>query len=121
MGKFQLFPQQASTLAPEVDHLLYFLLAVTVFFPLLIFRGIFYFAIKYRRRSEREPPPRQHTRYPLAILCTRHPFGLRHQPFRYDRWGSRDGARGLSELDQRRRRRRLAGGKRQEPFRPPRL
>src|SRR6266581_1851299 len=37
MGKFQLFPVQASTLAPEVDHLLYFLLAVSTFFTLLIF------------------------------------------------------------------------------------
>ena len=43
MGKFQLFPVQASTLAPEVDHLLYFLLAVTVFFTLLIFGAIFLF------------------------------------------------------------------------------
>ena len=50
MGKFQLFPVQASTLAPEVDHLLYFLLAITVFFTLLIFGAIFYFAIRYRRR-----------------------------------------------------------------------
>ena len=46
MGKFQLFPVQASTLAPEVDHLLYFMLAVTAFFTLLIFGAIFYFAIK---------------------------------------------------------------------------
>ena len=28
----RLFPEQASTFAPEVDHLLYFLLAVAVFF-----------------------------------------------------------------------------------------
>ena len=37
-----------------MDHLLYFMLAVTVFFTLLIFGAIFYFAIKYRRRSENE-------------------------------------------------------------------
>ena len=46
MGEFRLFPEQASTLAPQVDHLLYFLLAVTVFFTLLIFGAIFYFAIR---------------------------------------------------------------------------
>ena len=40
-------------MAPKVDHLLYFLLAVAVFFTLLIFGAIFYFAIRYRRRSER--------------------------------------------------------------------
>ena len=34
MGTLQLFPEQASTFAPEVDHLLYFLTAVTVFFNL---------------------------------------------------------------------------------------
>ena len=59
MGKFQLFPEQASTLAPEVDHLLYFLLAVTVFFTLLIFGAIFYFAIRYRRRSEQRTAARR--------------------------------------------------------------
>ena len=36
-----------------MDHLLYFLLAVAVFFTVVIFGAIFYFAIRYRRRSER--------------------------------------------------------------------
>ena len=36
MSPIQLFPDQASTIAPEVDHLLYYLLAVTVFFTVLI-------------------------------------------------------------------------------------
>ena len=76
MGKFQLFPVQASTLAPEVDHLLYFLLAVTVFFTVLIFGAIFYFAIKYRRRSENELPHVQHTGYTLEILWSVIPFGI---------------------------------------------
>jgi cytochrome c oxidase subunit 2 len=76
MGNFQLFPVQASTLAPEVDHLLYFLLAVTVFFTLLIFGAIFYLAIRYRRRSEDELPQVQHTGYTLEILWSVIPFGL---------------------------------------------
>lgn len=76
MGKFELFPVQASTLAPEVDHLLYFMLAVTVFFTLLIFGAIFYFAIKYRRRSENELPHVQHTGYTLEILWSVIPFGI---------------------------------------------
>src|SRR6266545_4393484 len=76
MGKFQLFPVQASTLAPEVDHLLYFLLAVTVFFTLLIFGAIFYFAIRYRRRSENELPHVVHTGYTLEILWSVIPFGI---------------------------------------------
>src|SRR5215470_1071740 len=76
MGKFQLFPDQASNFAPEVDHLLYFLLAVTVFFTLLIFGAIFYFAIRYRRRSERELPHVHHTGLALEIVWTVIPFGL---------------------------------------------
>src|ERR1700704_2523831 len=76
MGKFQLFPVQASTLAPEVDHLLYFLLAITVFFTLLIFGAIFYFAIRYRRRSDNELPHVTHTGYTLEILWSVIPFGL---------------------------------------------
>jgi len=76
MGEFQLFPVQASTLAPEVDHLLYFLLAVTVFFTLLIFGAIFYFAIRYRRRSEKELPHVVHGGYTLEILWSVIPFGL---------------------------------------------
>jgi len=76
MGKFQLFPDQASNFAPEVDHLLYFLLAVTVFFTLLIFGAIFYFAIRYRRRSEKELPHVVHGGYTLEILWSVIPFGL---------------------------------------------
>ena len=72
----RLFPQQASTIAPEVDHLLYFLLAVSIFFTLLIFGAIFYFAIKYRRRSETELPHSVHTGWTLEIVWSVIPFGL---------------------------------------------
>ena len=43
-----LFPVQASTLAPEVDALYFFILAVTAFFALLVVVIVGYFAIKYR-------------------------------------------------------------------------
>src|SRR5437763_16960768 len=76
MGRFQLFPDQASTFAPEVDHLLYFLLTVTVFFTLLIFGAIFYFAIRYRRRSEKELPHVQHDGCPRETWWSVLPFGL---------------------------------------------
>ena len=62
MGKLALFPEQASTFAPDVDHLTYFLLAVSIFFTVLIFTAIFVFAIQYRRRSEHELPQVQSTR-----------------------------------------------------------
>src|SRR5262245_47762827 len=43
-----LFPDQASTLAPQVDNLYFFLLAVTSFFAILVVILVVYFAIKYR-------------------------------------------------------------------------
>jgi len=74
--RLPLFPEQASNFAPETDQLLYFLLAVAVFFTVLIFGAIFYFAIRYRRRSERELPRVLHTGLTLEILWTVIPFGL---------------------------------------------
>jgi cytochrome c oxidase subunit 2 len=46
-----LFPQQASTMAPRVDALYFFLVALATFFSLLIAGLIVYYAVKYRRRS----------------------------------------------------------------------
>src|SRR5882724_3670366 len=76
MGKLPLFPEQASTFAPEVDHLLYFLLVVAVFFTVLIFGAIFYFAIRYRRRSDQELPRVFHGGLTLEIVWSVIPFGL---------------------------------------------
>jgi len=76
MGKFQLFPEQASTFAAGVDHLTYFLLAVAVFCPLLIFCSIFYLAIRYRRRNDRELPHVQHGGMALEIVWSAIPFGI---------------------------------------------
>jgi cytochrome c oxidase subunit 2 len=73
---FRLFPEQASTFAPQVDHLLYFLLAVAVFFTVGIFTAIAYFAIRYRRRSDRELPRAVHGGLPLEIAWSVIPFGL---------------------------------------------
>lgn len=49
-----LFPPQASTMAPRVDALLYFLSAVSIFFAALVFIAIVVFAVRYRRRPGRE-------------------------------------------------------------------
>lgn len=62
MTDFPLFPEQASTVAPLVDGLYLFLVAITGGVSLLIWFVIFFFAIKYRRRpdnelaQEQEPP-----------------------------------------------------------------
>jgi len=76
MGSLGLFPEQASTIAPDVDHLLYFLLAVAAFFTLTIFCSIFYLAIRYRRRSENELPRAIHGGTALEIVWSVIPFGL---------------------------------------------
>ncbi len=55
-----LFPEQASTLAPRVDALLFFLLAVSTFFTLLIAGCIVVFAIRYRRRPGNEVAEQVH-------------------------------------------------------------
>ena len=59
-----------------VDHLLYFLLAVAAFFSVGIFLCIFYFAIRYRRRSESELPTPIEGVMALEILWSVVPFGL---------------------------------------------
>ena len=46
-----LFPIDASTMAPRVDALYFFLVAITVFFSLLIAGLIVYYAVKYHRRG----------------------------------------------------------------------
>jgi len=46
-----LFPESASTIAPRVDALYFFLLAIAVFFGLLIAGLIVYFALKFHRRE----------------------------------------------------------------------
>ncbi|HXE89470.1 MAG TPA: cytochrome c oxidase subunit II [Terriglobales bacterium] len=44
-----LFPDQASTMATRVDHLYFYLLAVSAFFTILITAMLIFFAIRYRR------------------------------------------------------------------------
>jgi cytochrome c oxidase subunit 2 len=50
--EFQLLPDQASTIAPEVDALFWFICGVSIFFTLLIAVLLLVFAIRYRRVSE---------------------------------------------------------------------
>jgi cytochrome c oxidase subunit 2 len=75
LTRFSLFPEQASTVAPRVDALLYFLLAITVFFVALIAGLILYFMVKYRRRGEAHPPV-VHGSLALEAAWTIIPFGL---------------------------------------------
>lgn len=66
----------ASSWASRWQNLFYFEVGIFVFFSVLIFGVIFYFAIKYRRRSDDEIPPPTKDYLPLEITWTVIPIGL---------------------------------------------
>ncbi len=70
MQSFPFQPEQASSIAKSVDQLYLFLTAVTLFFTALIFSIIFYFMVKYRRRSPNERPKAIEGSFPLEVLWT---------------------------------------------------
>ncbi|HTX53181.1 MAG TPA: cytochrome c oxidase subunit II [Candidatus Baltobacteraceae bacterium] len=55
--RLRIFPEQASTVAGQVDALFLFLVVVSVFFAGLIFVLVGLFVIKYRRRQTDAPVP----------------------------------------------------------------
>jgi cytochrome c oxidase subunit II len=67
---FPLFPDQASTLAGEVDKLYYFLCLVAIFFSTLIAGLLLVFAVRFRRRSEVELPQPVTGSHSLETLWT---------------------------------------------------
>ncbi|HEX8895904.1 MAG TPA: cytochrome c oxidase subunit II [Terriglobales bacterium] len=66
----------ASSWASQWQNLFYFEVGVFVFFSLLIFGVILYFAVKYRRRCDGEIPPPTRDYLPLEITWTVIPVGL---------------------------------------------
>ncbi len=73
---FPLFPEAASTIAGRVDTLYFFLVAVSLFFFLLITVLLTVFAIKYRRRHGDERPKQVHGSLGLELLWSIIPFAL---------------------------------------------
>jgi len=73
---FPLFPEAASTIAGGVDALYLFMVAISVFFSALIFGAIFYFAMRYRRRTLEEIPKPIHGNMALEITWSVAPFFL---------------------------------------------
>jgi cytochrome c oxidase subunit II len=69
-GMIPVQPPAASTIAGGVDELYYVLSGITAFFAVLIFSIIFYFMVKYRRRSEDEIAPATHTSMALELTWT---------------------------------------------------
>src|ERR1019366_324567 len=54
---FQLFPDQASSVAASVDGLYAYMVIVSAFFSLLIALLVVFFAIKYRKKDDSIPEP----------------------------------------------------------------
>jgi len=69
-----LFPQQASTLAADVDALYLFIVAVTAFFGILTTVVVVYFAAKYRTDDPLKVGARIHGSIPLELAWSIIPF-----------------------------------------------
>lgn len=69
-----LWPEAASAVATDVDHLYIYMTIVSVVMSLLIFTTILVFAIKYRRRSDTEVPEPIHGSLRLEITWSVIPF-----------------------------------------------
>jgi cytochrome c oxidase subunit II len=76
MSGIPLFPERASTVAGRVDALYLFLIAVSVFFSVLIAGLVVYFAVRYRRRAPDEVGTPVHGGLGLEIAWTVLPFLL---------------------------------------------
>jgi len=61
-------------MAPQVDHLFYYLMGVSVFFTLLILVCVVYLALRYRRKSPDEFPTTEVHNNKLEITWTIVPF-----------------------------------------------
>jgi len=69
-----LFPESASTLATRVDALFFYLLAIAIFFSLLIAGLIVYYAVRFKRRSPEEIGSHIHGGMALELTWTFIPF-----------------------------------------------
>jgi cytochrome c oxidase subunit 2 len=76
LSNLPLFPEQASTVAKDIDAYFYFLVGVSTFFGLLIAALLGIFAIKYRRRSPNERPHAIEGALALELTWSIIPFGL---------------------------------------------
>jgi cytochrome c oxidase subunit 2 len=70
-----LFPPSASTVAPEVDALYFFLIGVSVFFSTLICALVIGFAVRYRRNAGAKAVPIEGS-LPLELLWTAIPLAI---------------------------------------------
>ena len=70
MWNFPLFPDQASTIAPQVDTVYFVLLGLSAVFGTLVVGLLVYFGVKYRRgsRADRSRPVSHNLKLELVLL-----------------------------------------------------
>ncbi len=69
-----LFPEQASTVAADVDALYLFIVAVTAFFGILVTIVVLYFAVKYKTDDPHKVGEHIHGSIPLELAWSIIPF-----------------------------------------------
>jgi cytochrome c oxidase subunit 2 len=74
MPEFHLLPEAAAVSATQYDYLWWYMVTVSIVMTALIFAGVFFFAVKYRRRSETDrPKPIEGSRF-LELTWSIAPF-----------------------------------------------
>ena len=74
IGRFSLLPEQASTVAGQVDALYFFLVALSAFFSVLIAVAVIGFVIRFRNGQDRQVVPTGEGFLALEITWTVIPF-----------------------------------------------
>ena len=75
-SQMPLYPEQASNFAPQVDNLVYFMIAVCVFFAVVICAAVIYFIFRYQRKAPDEIGVAIHGDLRLEIAWIVLPFPL---------------------------------------------
>jgi len=73
---FPFVPEQASSLAGEVDALFLFILGVTGLFAVGVWVALLWFAVRYRRRAADDRPAEIHGSLALELTWTLVPLGI---------------------------------------------
>ncbi len=76
MWSFPLLPDRASTVATQVDMLYFFLVAVSLFFSLVIIVGLVYSAVRYRKDSKASREGAVHEHLGLELAWSIIPLGI---------------------------------------------
>src|SRR5262245_24157340 len=74
MWDFPLIPESASSASSDVDRLFYFIVAVSLFFSLVIVVGRVYSSVRYRKDSNANRHGAKHDYLPVELLWSGVPF-----------------------------------------------